>query len=219
MLFSFTLTPLLAQITNVDSTTDSIPSKWALQFRMPSLLSVSQFLGGNISVLRAISDHSALRMGVDMSFVSSKDEQKRDHHITGIRINDRPTSLQEITLQVQYLIYSTEISGRRLYFGGGPFLSLSQVHYKWLEDDVIHRKVTNTDLTAGACGIIGVSMPVKSTLKIFAEYKTRFAYEFSEELEKFYNYEGAWFSTDTRTVKSWQTEPDGALLGLTLFFK
>ncbi|MFC1619832.1 hypothetical protein ACFL45_07790 [Candidatus Neomarinimicrobiota bacterium] len=216
ILFCLILSPLGAQLISEDGGTD-ISHKWALQLKMPDLITGTVWNGnaGSISLQRGLSNWTALRIGLDLSLLSKTD--KRWYDVSGIQISDIPTPVKELTLQAHFLLHTPCLGASRFYLGGGPLFSVGREHETKPKSD------HDEDRTMWAWGVeavIGFSAVLTPKVNLFAEYKLRFARQ-HYKVERWVDYGPETVLTETYAEKVRQAVPRSAipLFGVSLYFK
>ena len=223
----FTLITLLLLLVSVpgraqgieEADVERIPGKWALQFEMPDLLSIDEFLGGTVSMLRIVSQRAAVRLGLEVVYdnaVLESDRERVDWDEPHVK---RVADKQAAVLQVHYLVLRPVYGRSRLYFGGGPRLAIGRQFTEEKQVPIDDWEETETTWSLGGQGIIGVAVAIRPRMDLFAEYSSHFGYGNSVSVRKHYDIEGIVYRTITDTQTSWELKPGGALLGVSLYFK
>jgi hypothetical protein len=222
VLLCLLLSSLRAQTISAGDGADT-PGKWALQLKMPDLISSSPDWNGDIGsiyLLLEVSPRAALRMGANLVLQTPNEphwHSAYDRHFasdaTGIMISDIPTRLRKVTFKVHCLGYAPPSGKATLYFGGGPIFSISREHkgpnfYNWR---------TMTMWSLGVEGVLGISVLIKPRFRLLAEYNIWYA-------DQFYMHK---YSNDGE-IRTWaysekvrQTIPRSAipLVGVSFIFK
>ena len=220
LLLAFAISLLGAQETEADSSRE-VPGKWALQFGMPDLLSVDEFLGGNISVQWKMPERVILRMGVEFSFDTHTDEHSHEFGGEDDR-EEQQEYARSVSLRAHLLVPGPAYGRNQLYYGIGPVLSASR-EYTEYEDYTYFGKAdveeTMTIRSVGMQGVLGVSIRIRPGMDLFAEYNSLFTYGNSYLEREFYDSDGSLIDTESEDNRVVQIIPTGTLLGLSLYFK
>lgn len=213
----FLLSSLSAQMVPESGGAD-FSEKWALQLKMPDLITTTPDWNGDIGSVyfsRKVSPRAALRMGA--GFMIHK--RYKPHtiwgpdDITGIKIFDVPTRLKEVTFHVHALGYAPPSGKATLFFGFGPMYAISRehreyTHYGW---------VTNTMWSLGMEGVLGLLVQLKPRISVMVEYQFIYATRFHKQTSSYHDKVHVWTYTETvRQVAPLSPFPQ---LGISFQFK
>lgn len=198
----------------------------SLQFGFVQLLDFTSFDGGFISMKRHLSDRSAMRLGVDLTF-SRVDEERESSIFAGdslANFDARSTEVSENTvgMQASYLYYPHPEMKPALYLGGGPSILYAKGSQEGTEELIDHseridRSSKRWELGVRSC--LGVEYLIAAGFSIHGEYRMFAGHVDSEN-------EASTVRTDTgeRTWvdrferKGWFIEDQSVEVGLSLYF-
>jgi hypothetical protein len=195
----------------------------ALQFRVTNNFTLNNFQGASLSAKKHISDNSAIRLGIDLFFdISTQDEDSRVFYIdTTITTSDAEGNTQRLALELQYIRYVSTDKKIKFYWGTGPSIRFNnevvETDYHDSYND-ISRKLKDEDKSwgLGASGVLGAEWFATSFISFHTEYMTTLLYEWRKVREDdalFDNY--SHISTES---SGFQVYASDVRFGLSLYF-
>jgi len=155
---------------------------WSVQFEIDNFLSISSFLGNNISVKYHLHPQHAIRLGISLDgYDNSQDSERLSSYE---RTDERRVKDFSILVKPQYLYYPYTDNKVNIFFGTGPYLSydfreseldgksdyadtLSAIDYQWAQ---------NTRYNIGISFVAGVEIFILDYLSLHAEYGSNLYY-------------------------------------------
>ncbi len=183
----FLIAAILFLSASIFAQTDSLNCKSQVQFHLVN--------GYSVSYLNFYSEQSALRLKLDLGFSFNDDsgDQKNSPGLDS-RIPDNTVTRknknnsQFIMIQAEYLNYPYKISGLRLFWGGGPFLSYDRSFYQTTteqyEDQGLNVYRSNQlfededySFSAGIVSAVGVELSITQNISLIGEYNFYIKYK------------------------------------------
>lgn len=209
--FCLLLFPLTAQVTLGDNL-----AKWALQLKMPDLISSSPVWdgsAGSAALQRRVSTSTAVRVGVDLILLSKETKPWFVSH--GLQLAEVPTPIREVSLNANLLWYAPPIGTGRLYLGGGPLISTGrEAGERWWYQSI------RTIRSWGMEGVAGIAVALTPRASLFAEYKIRYTRRYYRD-ERQVDYGPDLVLTFDSSEEKWEAVPRSAipLVGVSFSFK
>jgi opacity protein-like surface antigen len=135
--------------------------EWALNFQIGDDFALRSFQGMMVSATCHHTRSSAVRFGVDLSMVSSSNEDDGERRNTSW---SRSAELSFLLMR-----YPRHESRPVLYWGIGPLLSYEASEYEAHDDGTVQRQETLA-WGVGASGALGVEWLVTQNVALLAEY-------------------------------------------------
>jgi hypothetical protein len=200
------------------------PEGQAIQFRVGSDFTLSQFDGATFAYQRFVSGDVAWRVSLGLDL--QQDTGDESEEFTGENSYDVSGDVSEwdhaISLSSEWLAYRGE--GVSVFFGGGPRASYNSRQYEgWYfypEYGRLYRR-SNHSFGVGLQGTVGIQWTATEWMALHAEYNMRCMYlrvveeeeeERIEELEETERY------VETRTLDRFQLDSRGVRFGLSAYF-
>lgn len=220
---SFSLLALLLLIISSFSITiaqtsylDSLDGKFALQFQISDILTLSSFQGATFSGKYHLGKRSAIRLGLTISLDDSDFEED---YIYEDMTNDSENAIYNafgLTLNSQYLFYLVATPDIGFYLGGGPLVgfgnSETETTREISDSTVSNSNITGNSFLVGLDGIIGIEWSFHKAMSLSAEYGVMIYYRNSEENFKDLR------TTHNRASKSIRLTSEAVKFGISVYF-
>lgn len=199
--------------------TDSVKCNSQIQFHLIN--------GYSLSYLNSISDQSAFRFKLDLGF--SINDGSRDENIGpdlssrilgSTNLIERKNNSQLITVVAQYLNFPYKISGFRLFWGVGPFVSFNRNFYQATTEfqppqgssQIKTNQFSeneNYNFGIGINSVIGIECFVTNKISLIGEYGLSISYEWIKE-----SYSNVY--SENKSISSYSRDTSGTNWGISL---
>jgi hypothetical protein len=192
------------------------PGAWALQFRLPTSLTLGAFREAAIAVKRHWSSSSAVRMGMDVGVNSSRTkEENRDISLDSSYSEvDQISNQFSVAVLSQYLYYFRNAAALNLYGAAGVRLKYDN----WSdEEEDTESNQKATALSFGPLFGFGVEWFATHRISFSAEYDVAVSYEWSKTtrvLDPAHREP----RSNVATTRSLDVQLEYAKLGLSVYF-
>lgn len=212
------------------SATNSLRAgSWSLQFQIGENFDLESFEGSVVSLKRHFSPGAALRLGLSFGAVVSDQSLESEstvadtsmQTVTGVQDHDE----QHIEVTLEYLGYPNPDSKMNLFWGVGPFLSLSRSQSDVSQkltlsegEDVRSISEECRSWAVGAVALLGVEWFATKAISLHAEYGLAIAYtSWKTERERSDNVYSQ-VTVDERAEDEWGVNGKQVLFGLSVYF-
>ena len=199
---------------------------WAAQFGISSNFRLTSFQGSVLSIKRQYSPSAAVRLGITLGGnFSSNDNSSTVHPADTIRYSEEASNNAEnISLQLQYLIYPSPTPEVNFYFGVGPTFGLD--HNKGSDDYTFINGTKTTSSSSseytvwsvGAVGVIGVEWFASRTISLHSEYGISVLYAWNKDTRLQSTSSSPNTQETIRTNKGFTIIGKSVLFGLSAYF-
>lgn len=176
--------------------------KWALQFGVIQDFQLGSFENGEVSLKQRLSDVSALRYGLGLSF-DWTNENGKDSNLAS-------------RLSVFYQRYVNPKSAAAFYWGVGPGFSYAYT-YRLMSDSNNFLERTFKDYGVALLGMVGVEWFATRVISFHAEYRADATYHFLKEADKAKLGSGALNRNEFRS-SAFDIRNSGVLFGMSVYF-
>jgi len=195
---------------------DSLDGKFALQFQISDILTLSGFQGATFSGKYHLGKRSAVRLGLTISLDDSNfDDEYIQEDMTRNNENSDFNSFG-FTINSQYLYYLVAAPEIGFYLGGGPFFGFGTSEEETtneISDSTVYKfNKTGDNFSVGLDAIIGIEWSFDKSMSLSAEYGIMIYYRNSEENLKDLR------STHNRTNKSFRITSEAVKFGISIYF-
>jgi len=195
---------------------DSLDGKFALQFQISDILTLSGFQGATFSGKYHLGKRSAVRLGLTISLDDSNfDDEYIQEDMTRNNENSNFNSFG-FTINSQYLYYLVAAPEIGFYLGGGPFVGFGTSEEETtneISDSTVYKfNKTGDNFSVGLDAIIGIEWSFDKSMSLSAEYGIMIYYRNSEENLKDLR------STHNRTNKSFRITSEAVKFGISIYF-
>lgn len=195
----------------------------ALQFRIVNNFVLSDFQGVALSGKRHTSDNSAIRLGADIFFEHSSDNQdnRTFSYDTTLVTSDAKTDGQRLNLELQYIHYPSIERKIKFFWGAGPSVRFMRDitktdYYNSQTGNSLELKDEVKSWGAGGSGVLGAEWFATSGISLHTEYTVSIFYEWQKIRDD--EVTGPGFSTANRERNGLEINASSVRFGLSLYF-
>ncbi len=220
LLTLFLFSTLIAQNDTTFKKNSLIEGAWAMQFQIYGLVYLYPFQGTTISVKKHLTDRSAVRAGVGITFDISDESYNKDqlYYYNYFKYTSYEQHSYSLTVRGQYLFYLFGSTDVNLFVGSGP-----EISYSWgkneYDGDTASYVSRNISTGLGISGVIGVEWFATSSISFHAEYSTIAKYtrtDYKRELK----YVNTALKSEINSSNGdyFKFNPNSVMFGVSLYF-
>lgn len=162
----------------IDSANAALSGKWALQFQIKNNFTLDNFQGSAFSGKFHFNNHSAIRVGVDLSTYSTKEEYSHEENMpdTTLFENSAQSGENNIKINIQYLYYNNINNSISMFLGVGVNHTMRPIYNREINNENQLGKTSINITGYGVDLIFGVEWFVRNNIGISAEYNSGYSY-------------------------------------------